>query len=51
MKLLGPIREKYFGTNIGEYIGTVFMDYHEFMDFTEYINFLCHHPIKEEKVL
>ena len=50
LKLLGPIREKYFGTKIGEYIGTVFMDYYEFMDFTNYITFLSHEPIKDEKV-
>jgi len=50
LKLLGPIREKYFGVNIGDYIGTVFMNYHEFLDFTNYISFLSHEPIKNEQV-
>jgi len=52
LKILGPIREKYFGiTKIGDYIGTVFMDYREFLEFTKWMHYLIQEPMKRDNVL
>jgi len=47
LKLLGPIREKYFGVQVGEYIGTVFMDFDEFRQFTDFIRYLLYEPLRK----
>jgi|GEM_PF-3747040 len=50
VKVMSPIVDKYYGSDVGNYLGSLRMYYGDFIDFVNFIRYLAYEPIKNENV-